>query len=255
MSKPNILLIVLFLPFCFIFNFLEGNHSVLDCSWCWLTWSFLGTLQGAVLQLEVEGTGFLYRQVRNMVILLSYLNACFKFSLLPLYIAMQLLFNLFIFSKAPLLVLWKNVRNKFVEPINRDPIDLFLFLHLIIKINIINHFIYLHYYSFWMLVETNQMHPTVHHISIYCILVNVNLDYTATLAFIFIWFCHILSLIVLYDLNACLVPLKDQDGKSSCSKICDIFFLASVTCMDLMVGVADLQLQFTALPHLSSVTW
>jgi tRNA U38,U39,U40 pseudouridine synthase TruA len=33
--------------------------------------SFLGTLQGAILQLEVEGTGFLYRQVRNMVILLS----------------------------------------------------------------------------------------------------------------------------------------------------------------------------------------
>jgi hypothetical protein len=91
---------------------------------------------------------------------------------------MQLLLNLFIFSKAPLLVLWKNVRNEFLEPINRDPIDLFLFLYLIIKINIINHFIYLHYYSFWMLVETNQMHPTVHHISIYCILVNVNLDYT-----------------------------------------------------------------------------
>lgn len=32
--------------------------------------SFLGTLQGAVLQLEVEGTGFLYRQVRNMVFFL-----------------------------------------------------------------------------------------------------------------------------------------------------------------------------------------
>lgn len=56
--------------------------------WCWLTWSFffIRTLQGAVLQLEVEGTGFLYRQVRNMVSLTSCVNAYFKFSFFPVYI-------------------------------------------------------------------------------------------------------------------------------------------------------------------------
>lgn len=73
---------IVFYPFVLSLVFWREIILCWNVVWCWLT-SFLGTLQGALLQLEVEGTGFLYRQVRNMVILLS---VCFEFSFLPLHI-------------------------------------------------------------------------------------------------------------------------------------------------------------------------
>jgi hypothetical protein len=49
---------------------------------CCVSWHFLVAEQGAIIQLEVEGSGFLYRQVRNMVIFIFCLKACLKLSLL-----------------------------------------------------------------------------------------------------------------------------------------------------------------------------